>query len=775
MKVNKILFPLAAVSMVFAACDDQVMEWKDPDKTVTGSEIPMELAEKISQYDYIKNYMAEYHPGVQLTLGMGLDNFLDDEEYRQVVLDNFQGVTFGNAMKHQSVVSAGGAFNWSKVDQFIAMNSNLPIHGHNLLWHTQQQQSYMKSLINPEMVISGNTEGGIINIITNSDFEDGTDTGWTGWSHYERKVVSPGHESNYALLCEMDDQTNVNYDCQLWWSFNLEVGKTYAYRFWVKSPDNIKVQFIGQNASYAGIYKTEFTAGKEWTLCEGEFEYTESDTEDICRIGLQFGGTPNSSLYVDDFEFGEKGESGPYNYCVNGDFSDGLEGWTLNSGNDETEVVEISDNPSGNKNVLKLVAPATAANAWDLEVVSPVMPTLEEGKTIRMSFYVKSDQPGKMRCAFDGLKNSYPWMPWIDPTGSWSEAFETSTSWTYINLEVFKYNDNGFAEGASEWDIKFDMGYVPGVTYYLDDVRVEEVTAEAASAPKRRATSISYKLKTPEEKKAILLDCMESWIKEAMEHVGEHCTSWDVINEPIGDNGQIRGIEGGWMEGDSEPTESEEAGLSLNWANDAGNGHFYWGYYCGWDYAVKAFEYAAKYNPNGAKLFVNEYNLETSPSKLAKLIEFVNYIDNHGAHVDGIGTQMHVSSSITKEQVDAMFKTLAATKKLIRITELDVALGTASPSLEQLQQQSDVYQMILTSFFENVPADQQSGITLWTLTDNAKEHEYWLKDESPNVFDAAFGRKIAYKGVCDAIAGFDIGSTFTSHDWSQSANQSTAE
>ncbi len=319
--------------------------------------------------------------------------------------------------------------------------------------------------------------------------------------------------------------------------------------------------------------------------------------------------------------------------------------------------------------------------------------------------------------------------------------------------------------------IILNFGAVGG-TYTIDNIKFGPKIETPAGAPVKRASSITYKIKTPEEKKAILLEAMETWIKEAMTHLGDACTSWDVINEPIGDNGRIRGVEGGWMEGDSEPVETTDAGLNLNWANDAGNGHFYWGYYCGMDYAVKAFEYAAKYSPNGAKLFVNEYNLETSPSKLAKLIEFVNYIDNNGAHVDGIGTQMHVSSSITKDKVDAMFKTLASTGKLIRITELDVALGTASPSAEQLQTQSDVYQMILTSYFENVPESQQSAITVWTLSDNAKEHEYWLKDESPNLFDSGYGRKVAYKGVCDAIAGFDVSASFTSHDWSQSASSS---
>ena len=91
------------------------------------------------------------------------------------------------------------------------------------------------------------------------------------------------------------------------------------------------------------------------------------------------------------------------------------------------------------------------------------------------------------------------------------------------------------------------------------------------------------------------------------------------------------------------------------------------------------------------------------------------------------------------------FKTLAATGKLIR--------------------------MILTSFFENVPEVQQSAITIWGLSDNSKEHEYWLKDESPNISDASYGRKVAYKGVCDAIAGEDVSAGFTSPNYHQTSGK----
>ena len=152
----------------------------------------------------------------------------------------------------------------------------------------------------------------------------------------------------------------------------------------------------------------------------------------------------------------------------------------------------------------------------------------------------------------------------------------------------------------------------------------------------------------------------------------------------------------------------------------------------------------------------------------------------HGsAIVDGIGTQMHVTLSGTSDdaennaqkvaalraQVDKQFQELAATGKLVRITELDISLGSSSPSAAQYKAQSDAYKTIFESYFENVPEAQQSGITIWSLTDADDEHEYWLKGEKPNLFDASFLRKWAYKGVCDGIAGEDLGLKYGGEDY----------
>jgi hypothetical protein len=66
---------------------------------------------------------------------------------------------------------------------------------------------------------------------------------------------------------------------------------------------------------------------------------------------------------------------------------------------------------------------------------------------------------------------------------------------------------------------------------------------------------------------------------------------------------------------------------------------------------------------------------------------------------------------------------------------------------------------------KNIPEAQRSGITVWSLSDNAKEHEFWLKDDSPNLFDKEYGRKHSYKGFCDGLAGRDIGADFSGDDY----------
>lgn len=219
MKLNRIILPLMACALTWSSCDDQIMEWKNSDGSITASDIPLALKEKIANYDYIKSYVAQYAPNMNVGLGLGADLYINDAAYRTIADANFQMFTTGNAMKHSAVVKANGELNFTTIDAFLNLvPADIQIYGHNFLWHTQQKQTYLKSLIAPEVVVEVGDDDVCENIVSNYGFEGGNANGWTGlWGKYNYAVEQPGHDSDYAIRFTMTSESNANYDCQLFW------------------------------------------------------------------------------------------------------------------------------------------------------------------------------------------------------------------------------------------------------------------------------------------------------------------------------------------------------------------------------------------------------------------------------------------------------------------------------------------------------------------------------------------------------------------------------
>ena len=621
--------------MLLTGCDDQIMQWGKPadHADVTKAEIPLAVKEVIANYDNIKDYAQQYTPNMKIGIGMGADLYANNENGEGDLANaNYQVFTPGNAMKNDAIMGNSGSLNFATVDKLLAaLDGNMQLYGHNFFWHTQQNQTYLKSLIAPTLVVE--SDGDVANVLSGdaSDFNGGSTGGWGSWGSNKKDagvVAGAGQDGTAALVLENKGDGNA-WEAQCAYTFDdaLQGGKKYIIQFYAKSSSAAgELQFQYQNGStYSsqGGYNT-FSVGTDWVKCE--FTFTPA-YDDANRIILNFGKV-GATYYIDNIKFG-----------------------------------------------------------------------------------LAKDQTSATR----GIQ--------------------------YVLAR------NGKARKAT-----------------------------------RAGSKMYYILKTPAEKQAALEGAMEAWVSGVANHLKEKNVvpfGYEVINEPIADGSNMyRGLSEGTFGGtwtdddgntqyDAAPTEDDANGLTLNW----GSGHWYWGYYVP-DYHVKAFQLARKYLPADTKLFVNDYNLETSPKKLEALIKFVKEIDekNGSPIVDGIGTQMHVTLNCSdnaekntaniaelKTKVDAMFQTMAATGKLIRVTELDLSLGTGTPSSNQYKAQSDAYRMIVESYKTNVPEAQQSGITVWSLSDNEAEHEYWLKGQVPNLFDKDYKRKWAYKGFCDGIAGEDLG------------------
>ena len=766
--------------MLLTGCDDQIMQWGKPANhaDVTKAEIPIAVKEVIANYDNIKDYAQQYTPNMKIGIGMGADLYANNENGEGDLANaNYQVFTPGNAMKNDAIMGNSGSLNFATVDKLLAaLDGNMQLYGHNFFWHTQQNQTYLKSLIAPTLVVE--SDGDIANTLSGdaSDFNGGSTGGWGSWGSNKEsgEVVSgAGQDGSAALVLKNKGDGNA-WEAQCAYTFDdyLEMNKTYVIKFKAKSTSPAgELQFQYQNGttySSQGGYNT-FNVGTDWQTFQ--YEFTIDKYDDVNRIILNFGKV-GATYTIDDIQFGLKQED-PMNNVLAGDASDFEGGTTGNWGSwgSNKENAEVEEGVGYNNSKALALKNKGDGNAWEAQCAYTFDDALQGGKKYIIQFYAKSTS------AAGELQFQYQNGTTYSSQGGYN-TFSVGTDWVKCEFTFTPAYDDANR-------IILNFGKV-GATYYIDNIKFglakDQSTATrgiqyvlARNGKARKATRASRKyfvLKSAAEKQAALEGAMDAWVSGVANHLKEKNVvpfGYDVINEPIADgsNGR-RGYDGVFgMEGDSEPTESEADGLSLNWES----GHWYWGYYVK-DYPVKAFQLARKYLPADTKLFVNDYNLETSPKKLEALIKFAKEIDekNGSPIVDGIGTQMHVTLSCSddaeknaaniaalKEKVDAMFQTMAATGKLVRVTELDLSLGTGTPSSNQYKAQSDAYRMIVESYKANVPEAQQSGITIWSLSDNEVEHEYWLKDQVPNLFDKDYKRKWAYKGFCDGIAGEDLG------------------
>ena len=777
--------------MLLTGCDDQIMQWGKPadHADVTKAEIPLAVKEVIANYDNIKDYAQQYTPNMKIGIGMGADLYANNENGEGDLANaNYQVFTPGNAMKNDAIMGNSGSLNFATVDKLLAaLDGNMQLYGHNFFWHTQQNQTYLKSLIAPTLVVE--SDGDVANVLSGdaTDFNGGSTGGWGSWGSNKKDagvVAGAGQDGTAALVLENKGDGNA-WEAQCAYDFNdfLEMNKTYVIKFKAKSSSPAgELQFQYQNGStYSsqGGYNN-FTVGTDWQTFQYEFTITKYD--DVNRIILNFGKV-GGTYTIDDIQFGLKQED-PMDNVLAGDASD-FEGGTTGSWGSwgsNKESAEVEDGAGYNNSKGLALKNKGDGNAWEAQCAYTFDDALQAGKKYIIQFYAKSTS------AAGELQFQYQNGSTYSSQGGYN-TFSVGTDWVKCEFTFTPAYDDANR-------IILNFGKV-GATYYIDNIKfglakdqtsatrgIQYVLARNGKARKatRAGSKMYYILKTPAEKQAALEGAMEAWVSGVANHLKEKNVvpfGYEVINEPIADGSNMyRGLSEGTFGGtwtdddgntqyDAAPTEDDANGLTLNW----GSGHWYWGYYVP-DYHVKAFQLARKYLPADTKLFVNDYNLETSPKKLEALIKFAKEIDekNGSPIVDGIGTQMHVTLNCSddaeknaasiaelKTKVDAMFQTMAATGKLVRVTELDLSLGTGTPSSNQYKAQSDAYRMIVESYKANVPEAQQSGITIWSLSDNEAEHEYWLKGQVPNLFDKDYKRKWAYKGFCDGIAGEDLG------------------
>jgi endo-1,4-beta-xylanase len=230
-----------------------------------------------------------------------------------------------------------------------------------------------------------------------------------------------------------------------------------------------------------------------------------------------------------------------------------------------------------------------------------------------------------------------------------------------------------------------------------------------------------------------LSQLLRQHITRVMKHYAGQVFAWDVINEALDENGDVRD--------------------SL-WYNQPGIG-FSQGKTT---YIEQVFRWAHKADPH-ALLFYNEAEGEGLNRKSDAIYKMIKDFKRRGVPIDGVGLQLHIPTVATDipalvANISANIAHLTALGVQVHITELDVSLPLNSNGLPQpvdLASQADVYRGIVRACLNNAGC---TAIQTWGFTDKYS----WIGSHSHGArgqalpFDRTYQPKPAYRALLEELS-----------------------
>ena len=695
-------------------------------------EKPESVAQKeyLNDYDALKTYISNSAgPNFKLGAGVTVSDYINEGLTYRAINSNFDRVTAGNAMKYGSVVGDDGSMNFGPVVQFVtaAKDAGTEIYGHTLLWHAQQNKKYLEKIIaDKEIEVDPDAKLDVIDKTTDFSTMNSFPFYVMG---YEPDIIDgvlvsnfPGEWYQYFVVDGVSTDPSKEYKVTAMiraskeGAFNVQMGDWGAT---TEKQISVSTEWEEQFVTFNTITtESSFVVFQPGTF-DGQVE--------VQWVSVSHSEAPSVSFYVNQLENSQMLTGGSMdNFVVRELGKDDVPGAILEG-----------EGPDGT-NAIKITSIADPANTHDTQffIYTPDK-AWEAGEEYRISFWYKASAAAASETQCHGEPGGY--MHYI----MLPQNPQFTTEWKH-----YEATSSIPADGDGMKSIAFNLNVsTEQVTYYFANI-VWETVESGNKIPL-----------TPEEKADTLTYAMETWIAGVMEATDGYVKAWDVVNEAlIGED----------KDGDGKyDLRSAEHASETELAND-----FYWGDYLGDEYVRLAVKFARQYGPSDIKLFVNDFNLESDwddNQKLKSLIKWIEHWEDDGVTViDGIGTQMHVSYYMNPDiqaskeaHVVKMFELMAATGKLVVVTELDMGLVdengdkvlTVNATDEQLQAMSDYYKFIVKKYLEIIPASQQAGITHWCPTDSPADSS-WRGGEPVGLWTEKFStRKHTYAGFADGLSG----------------------
>lgn len=737
--MNKQILVSALGAMLLASCADhfdQNFETVRPGKEAQYG--------YLEQYDALKEYIKD-RPNFHLGIGTAVDEYNKKELVYALTNSNFNETVAGNAMKMSSCVADDGSMDFDKVKEYVknATDAGLSVYGHTLAWHSQQPNKYLNGLIAPkEIEVDPGAK------VEKTDYElDCSTLSDYDWHEFPSSSSITTEWNRDGAVVITNEKAIENYKLQYWLVNNipLKKGTTYKITFLCKAEGKSPAKIYFKLGNLGGGAEKEFTIPVGGDYKEVPFEVTPTmDSNGLFFQHGQFVGkiywksikithseAPSKEIFTDCISNGEMKTGGDMSNFV-----------VREAGKGDVAGTPIAGGPDG-KNCVVVHANANASNEYDTQffIYTPNK-TWSTGDKYKITFYYKASEGIDADTQCHGKPGEYKHWQCLNPNPSFTTQWQKYESDGTIPAEADGMKAIAFNLNKGKKDHAID--------YYFADIHWGTVEKG------------NKKPLSPDEKKEALTPVLQKWIYGMMEATEGKVKAWDVVNEAL--CGEDKDGDGYY--------DLQSATRGTVSADDAKN-NFYWQDYLGDLEYVRIAVAAARKGfvdaggkPEELKLFINDYNLEYDKNqKLKSLIHWINEWEKDGTVIDGIGSQMHVSCSMDpveqKKREDAylnMLKLMVDSRKLVRISELDMGLEDKNGNLvkttdmteEQHKAMRAYYEFIVKKYLEIVPKEQQWGICQWCATDSPA-NSGWRAGLPVGLWDLDYYRKHTYGGFAAGL------------------------
>ncbi len=729
----------------------------------------IEGMEYLADYDALKEYKSansSVSPDFKLGMALSANDYNANGMWTRLANANFDEVVAGNEMKMASIVNDQGKMDFGTVNSFVnnADVNGMNVYGHTLAWHSQQPVKWLSSLIaDKEIDVDPDQKQEEEQYVMDWTKVDS----YTMWGQFNPNITEGPKVDATGLTITTFATDPQFWSLQYFIADGISVKKDKDYILRIELKGSAK----NDNLHYAlGAWNNDIKTGsisftEEWSTVEIKFTAEKDMPDPAKEIGsvhvmLQSGDflgsytirkvqlvsleAPVMEIAVPIVTNGDAEGDDVTNFYSAECQKKGNNGCNIAEGvgynGTRGFIIDGSNNPG-------------AAENWDTQFFVYASETMKPGDKIHFSFKYRADVAAGSECQTHHAPGAY--IHWNAGNGL---AVNFTNEWQTYD-KTFEITEGMLASTPPSEDMQtfaWNLAVSRSANkYYFDDIVMEKIIA---------TNTIPL---TPEEKKDTLEWAMDMWIAGMMDACGGKeggkVKAWDVVNEPI-----------------SGGSPDEEGIFALHHADDAcnnGQGHvganeFVWQDYLGdLDYVRFAVAKAREYGPEDIKLFINDYNLESdwdNNQKLKSLIAWIKRWEADGVtKIDGIGTQMHVSyysnpeiQASKEKHITEMFKLLAASGKLVRVSELDIEFKDEQGNNvvvekmtdAQLRKVSDFYKWIIQQYIANVPAAQQYGFCIWTAVD-ADPSTSWTHNQLYGLWNKNFNRTHAYAGFADGLGG----------------------